>query len=332
MRQAIVILSTLLLLAGCSYNKPVQSQGYFTIEGVSHSFSSIRIDHVGYVPESDSSEFILRLTAYPGTFSMDTVKHKGYGTVFRLFFVADDCDLFAGDDSKVLFHDSLSQVVTIAENGDTTAVIPITAASVAVSSSEHDFLRYSFTFTSATGLSSGEYTGKHIANRLVDQPAFGTISFDTVNTALSTCKIYNWEHLFSPEYSYYELIFYSADARFSDDGRLRSGVQFSLGITSPSDLRPLDGDYSVSSNPAEVGVMYGHKLQNASWGTYWNVFYAGSSVGKANILSGTLFGFSLTDDDLSFSFDFIDQLNNPVIGSYDGKSTDIIHLSTNLNP
>lgn len=319
MRQAIVILSTLLLLAGCSYNKPVQSQGYFTIDGVTHSFSSIRIDHVGYVPESDSSEFILRLSAYPGTFTMDTANHKGYGTVLQLFFIASDCDFRIGDSSDRLFVDSLSHAVTIAESGDTTAVIPINAASVSVSPAGNDFLHYDFTLTSASGVTAGEYTGKHIANRHVNQPAAGFICFDTVNTALSTSTLYSWEHIFSPDYFYYELIFYSVDARFGDDGKLRQGVQFSLAITSSSDIRPTDGDYSVSSNPSAGSVMYGHKIQNASWGTYWNVFFAGSSIGKANILSGTLTDFTMTDDRVTFSFDFTDQLNNNVIGQYNGR-------------
>lgn len=319
MRQAIVILLALLLLSGCSYDQPVQSQGSFTIDGVTYSFSGLRVDHVGYVEGSDSSQFILRLSAFPGTMTMDTVSHKGYGIIMQLFFVASSCDFRSGDLSNRLFQDSLSHVVKIAESGDTTAVIPITDASVVVSSAENGFLHYDFILTSASGVTSGKYTGTHIANRLVDQPAFGAILFDTINSSLSSAILYRWEHLFSPELYYYEFVFYSTDSRFDDKGKLRTGMLFTLGILSSSNILPADGEYTVSSKTNTDCVMYGHKIQEASWGTCWNNFYAGSSIGKANILSGTLNDFTITDEQVTFSFDFTDQLNNAVSGFYSGS-------------
>lgn len=318
MRNLFIILLSLILFTGCAYDKPVKSQGSFTIDGVTYSFSSLRVDHVGYVPGSDSSQFILRLTGYPGTFSMDTLSHKGYGTVLQLFFIASDRDFYPGDCSTHLFPDSLSHMVTINQDGDTTALIPISDASVTVSSADNDFLSYDFSLTSLSGVTTGFFSGKHLFNQLVDQPAYGAIAFDTINTSLSSALLFRWEHLFSPDYFYYEIIFYSANSRFKDDGSLRQGVQFSLGLVSSSDLLPLDGDYVVSLDPTPGSVMYGHKVQNAHWGTYWNVFYAGSSVGKANILSGDLLGFRLEGDNVSFTFSFIDQLDDTVIGYYDG--------------
>lgn len=318
MKRSAIIIAAVLLLAGCKTVEPIESKGSYTIDGVTYSFTSLRVDHVGYVSGSDSTRFILRLTGFPGTFKMDTVSHKGYGTVIQLFVIADRCELYPGDETVEVSKDFVSHVVTIEENGDTSKFIPVTGATVRVSGADNNFYRYDLTLTDANGQTTGEYTGKHVVNRLVDQPVCGRLVFDTIDTRLASAVMYDWGHLFSADFNYQEIIFYSTNSRFNDDGKLRQGVQFSVGFMSSGENRPPDGNYSVSVTLASGNVMYGHKVQDVNWGTYWTVYYSSSSVGKANVLSGDLKDLVMTDKKASFSFDFKDQLNNDVTGYFEG--------------
>ena len=316
MPRILIILTLTILLASCTTKEPVASYGSFTLDGTTYSFTSLRVDHVGY-EHGDSSRFILRLTAYPGTFKCDTVKYSGYGTLLRLFLVATSYDLPVGSRSTALSADSLSYAITITSEGDTTMLTPILDATVAVSAAENDFQTYTLSLTTAAGTSSGSYTGKHTLNCIVDKPACGWIAFDTINANLAAATLYSWGELLSPGTNYYEIIAYSTDARFNDNGKLRSGLQFSLGIMSATDSYPADGTYVVSTDYSPGSVIYGHKIGNANWGTYWAVFSSSSAIGKANILSGTLTTFALQNY-ASFTFDFTDQLGNTVQASYSG--------------
>ena len=108
-------------------------------------------------------------------------------------------------------------------------------------------------------------------------------------------------------------------ARFSDNGTITQGVQFVLGFHSFQQNYPAVGTYPVALEPKEQTLLYGHRNGSVSWGSYWQTFYAGSVVGKANILSDTLSVLRWDSDTLSMTFSLKDQLGNTLQGSYCGR-------------
>ena len=125
--------------------------------------------------------------------------------------------------------------------------------------------------------------------------------------------------MFTENSNYFEFTFYSTAARFADAGKIKSGVQFVVGVHDAQEEYPTAGDYSVSMKADDtMSVLYGHKLKNTAWGTYWQMFYNGSSVGKANVVAGSAQIISIDDESLNMTFTFDDQLGNEVVGSYKG--------------
>jgi hypothetical protein len=129
----------------------------------------------------------------------------------------------------------------------------------------------------------------------------------------------NWGHLFSENSNYFEFSFYSTAARFSDAGKIKSGVQFVVGVHDMQEEHPIAGDYLVSVRADDTpSIYYGHKLKNTAWGTYWQMFYNSSAIGKANVVEGSAEIISIDDKSLNMTFEFVDQLGNGVVGSYEG--------------
>lgn len=317
MKRIVVILLALAALIACRPDlKPVAS-GCFALQGSDYPIKQLRSDFVGY-HTADSSEFVLRLTAYPATMQVDTSSIKGYGTAIRLYMLADDADLSPGADLRFC-SDSLSLIIVIAESGDTTAMIPVTAASVTVSRpDDNGFMTYTFVLETAEGPVEGSFTGNHIMNSTADMPSFGRLAFDTINLRLQRGSLYNWGHLLSDRLYYYELMFFSTDARFGDDGKIRSGLQFALGINSEDPDFPFGGSYTVADSAEPNTLFYGHRMGNVGWGSYWQMWRASSVVGKANILEGTMEVTRLNDEHLECTFLFTDQLGQEVRGNYAG--------------
>ena len=75
---------------------------------------------------------------------------------------------------------------------------------------------------------------------------------------------------------------------------------------------------SINSHKVDTSVYYGHKLKNTAWGTYWQVFYNSSAIGKANVVEGSAEIISIDDKSLNMTFEFVDQLGDKVVGSYEG--------------
>lgn len=317
MKRFLFLLLVVLALVCCKREIPVSAHGSFSIDGTEYPISALRVDHVGYA-SADSSLFVLRVTASPATLEFDTALHRGYGTAVILYFTAQDNDIKAGEE-LVFCPDSLSVLLTVGDAGDTVALRPISSGRMTVGEGPNDFLDFAISFTTADGAyAEGSFLGNYTVNYTVDQPYYGHLSFDTIDCRLARPVLRNWGHLFNAECNYYELMFFSADARFNDQGKIRAGVQFAVGINSEDDLRPTGGDYPVLTDYSPHSLLYGVKTGNSAWGTYWQVFLSGSVRGKANILDGNLAVTRLLDDYLSCTFQLTDQLGNTVVGSYDG--------------
>jgi len=82
---------------------------------------------------------------------------------------------------------------------------------------------------------------------------------------------------------------------------------------------PAVGSYPIALQAKEATAYFGHRDGSVNWGTYWQTFYSGSVVGKANILADTINILRWDADTLSMTFSLKDQLGNTVQGNYNGR-------------
>ncbi len=286
----------------------INISGFFTISSSSYSLTSASVIHEGYA-DTDSTQFLLHAT------------FSGYQGSIHLFLLAPDNDFRTAITYDRISTDTASYVL-LPDSPDT---IRITSASLTVDSVDDaiakgkNWLSYHFTLTVEGETANGQFTGPHTVNYTVDQPSFGSLCFDTIATGLARPTLYRWNHFFCDFSNYFELKFYSSMARFSDNGTITQGVQFVLGFHSFQQNYPAVGTYPVALEPKEQTLLYGHRNGSVSWGSYWQTFYAGSVVGKANILSDTLSVLRWDSDTLSMTFSLKDQLGNTLQGSYCGR-------------
>lgn len=320
----------LLILAMFSCKKKQENiaiSGSYTLEGTSYSLTALRIVHVGYDATLPTPGDTSAIEPYDSTRFILRADFSGYQGNVLLYFIAPDNDFRVGTTYDCLCADSLSCII-LTTDGDTTRR-NILSATLDVDSiddqeaSGKNWLSYHFSL-SVEGSSSpvqveGRFTGPHTVNYTVDQPSYGTLSFDTITTGLARPSLYRWNHLFCDDSNYFELKFYSCGARFSDNGIISQGVQFVIGLHSFQQNFPAAGDYPVSMEAEEATAFFGHKDGSVNWGTYWQVFYSNAVIGKANILSDTLHIHNCTSDSISLSFSLNDQLGNTVIGNYSGR-------------
>ncbi len=320
----------LLILAMFSCKKKQESiaiSGSFALEGTSYSLTSLRIDHVGYAATWPTPGDTSAIEPYDSARFILCAHFSGYQGNVVLYLVAPDNDFLVGTTYDCLYGDSLS-CITLTTNGDTTQRSVLSATLNVDSIDDHEasgknWLSYHFSLmvegSSSPVQVSGQFVGPRTVNYTVDQPSYGVISFDTITAGLARPSLYRWNHLFCDDSNYFELKFYSNEARFSDNGNISHGVQFVIGIHSFQQNFPAAGDYPVSMEAEEATAFFGHKDGSVNWGTYWQVFYNNSVIGKANILSDTLHIHSCTTDSISLSFSFNDQLGNIVAGNYSGR-------------
>ncbi len=298
----------MILLFSCKPSQEdIKIAGSISLNGTSYPLTSARVIHVGYA-DADSTQFILHTT------------FAGYQSTINLFLIAPDNDFLTSITYDRLATDTISYIALI-ESNDT---LRITAASVTVDSLDDatargkNWLRYTIHLTVDDATADGSFTGPHTINYTVDQPSGGNISFDTISVGLARPTLYRWNHFFCDFSNYFELKFYSSNARFSDNGNISQGLQFVLGFHSFQQNYPAVASYPVALEPAEQTLLYGHREGSVNWGTYWQTFYAGSVIGKANILTDTAYVLHWDADSLSLLFTMKDQLGNDVIGSYSG--------------
>lgn len=323
-RRLLYLALVVLSLAACKRDEPKPvSSGTFTYKGEKYGISMVRVEHADYDAEG---RFVLRLTAYPGTYRINEKTTSGYGNVLNIYCVADANDFAPGVYSLAETDTLVSTLTHYPNTADNNAAHDTVAHLVAggeleVSDTDTDrFMKYSFRLVDAGGDSiTGTYTGSHVHNRVAVQPVYGQLVFDTVRCSLAAPSVIRWGKVFC-SINYSEIVFYAADARFTDAGALSSGIQFAVGIQTDSTSSEITvGTYPVSTDYyTENATLYGHKVRNTSWGTYWQMMRSGSSVGRANILGGKAVIKEIADGTLTAEFQFTDQLKNTVSASYSG--------------
>ena len=314
----IVLLLSLFLMFSCEKEKVVVQGGSFRYADTSYRIKKVKVEHEGYVED----DYVLRFLAYPATYTVSETGASGYGCVIDARFVSDAKDFEVGgayqlvsDSSFLIFYPEIPKGDTLKHD---TISYSIASGELRVDTTD-GYRRFQFALLTADGDSIvGTYLGDYTYNYVLDQKGYGELIFDTITCQLAMPVMTNWGYLFSENSNYFEFTFYSVDSRFTDAGKIQSGVQFVVGVHDMQSDRPIAREYLVSKNVDEGTIYYGHKLKNTAWGTYWQMFYSGSAVGKANIVKGNAKINTIDEDTLDFTFTFVDQLGNEVVGSYSG--------------
>lgn len=314
-----ILIITILMLLCCSCEKELQrkQEGSFVFKDKSYYVQNVRINHFAY----EGDDCLLSLQAYPSTFRIDESGLTGYGSMLYLLFSAKDENPSVGEwqIAPSVGDTIFSHLISVPKEGVDTVIIRLASGRVVVDSIE-DFIRYKFYLQTIEGDSiTGSFEGKLIYNYSVDQLSYGSLSVDTIQTKLAQPVMWQWGNLFSSETNFFELVFYSADARFYDSGKQKDGIHFVLGFNDFQQLWPSEGIYPVGTSYSDSHILlYGHRTGSVQWGSYWQYFVTGSNRAKANILSDTTNIIKIDENNISIKFMLVDQMKNVVEGSYDG--------------
>ena len=319
LRLTIIVLLLSLFLCSCEKEKVVVQGGSFGWGESKYSIKNVKVEHVGY----ENEDYLLRFLAYSATYKVSETTTSGYGVVLDARFLSATKDFEIGGVYRLVSDSSYVIVYPEIPKGDTTyhdtLYYQLVNGELRVDSVD-GYRTFSFSLITADGDSVvGSYLGDYTYNYTLDQKGYGELAFDTISCQLAMPVMMNWGHLFSENYNYFEFTFYSTDARFADAGKIKSGVQFVVGVHNVQEEYPTAGDYSVSKKADDaMSVFYGHKLNNTAWGTYWQVFYNSSAIGKANVVEGSAKIISIDEMSINMTFSFVDQLGDEVVGKYEG--------------
>ncbi|MBO5728366.1 MAG: hypothetical protein J6R43_00845 [Paludibacteraceae bacterium] len=318
-RLTIIAILLSLFLSSCEKEKVVVQGGSFKFQESGYAIKRVKVEHVDYAGDN----YLLRFLAYPATYTVSETSTSGYGAVIDARFLSKTKDFEVGETYE-LYSDS-SRLIIYPEipKGDTTyhdtIYYHIASGELKVDTAD-GYRTFRFGLLTSDGDSiTGSYLGEYTYNYALDQRGYGELAFDTISCQLAMPMMMNWGHLFSENHNYFEFTFYSVDSRFVDVGKIKSGVQFVVGVHDMQDEYPIAGNYLVSVRADDaMSVYYGHKLKNTAWGTYWQVFYNSSAIGKANVVEGSAEIISIDEKSLNMTFTFVDQLGYEVVGYYKG--------------
>ncbi len=308
-----------LFLCSCEKEKVVAQGGSFRFQDSGYAIKRVKVEHVDYAGD----DYVLRFLAYPATYTLSETSTSGYGAVIDAYFASSTKDFEVGEMYQLISDSSRLVIYPEIPKGDTTyhdtIYYHIASGELRVDTAD-GYRTFKFDMLTADGDSIvGSYLGEYTYNYTLNQRGYGELAFDTIACQLAMPVMMNWGHLFSENSNYFEFSFYSTAARFSDAGKIKSGVQFVVGVHDMQEEHPIAGDYLVSVKADDTpSIYYGHKLKNTAWGTYWQMFYNGSAVGKANVVEGSAKIISIDEKSLNMSFTFIDQLGDEVVGYYEG--------------
>ena len=319
-RLTIIAILLSLFLCSCEKEKVVVQGGSFRFQESGYAIKRVKVEHVDYAGDN----YLLRFLAYPATYTVSETSTSGYGAVIDARFLSKTKDFEVGETYE-LYSDS-SRLIIYPEipKGDTTyhdtIYYHIASGELKVDTAE-GYRTFRFGLLTSDGDSiTGSYLGEYTYNYALDQRGYGELVFDTISCQLAMPVMMNWGHLFGENNNYFEFTFYSTDSRFADGGKIKSGVQFVVGVHDMQDEYPIAGNYLVSVRADDaMSIYYGHKLKNTAWGTYWQVFYNSSAIGKANVVEGSAEIISIDDKSLNMTFTFVDQLGYEVVGRYEGS-------------
>jgi len=301
--------------------REAQSGGNILYKAENYSLKKARCSNFG--DENAVGFNTMQLFFASNSISMNEDDISGTGTVLAMatFSLSDtlqegiyNVENFAGE-KNILRDSSYLQICT---KEDTVTVV-ISGGYMVVKNDLQLNKRFEFHFVTANGDSvTGNFGGAVKYNLLYNQPIVAQITVDTVDYQIQKGDFMRWGNILSSSLFYYEIYLYSADLRRTDDGKIKSGFALILGIHSTSADFPPNGVYQVSKNYEDNTLLWGTKIANGKWGTYWNLYQNGSSTASSNIQAGEI---SLQRDGNNFKIilNLKYQSTNTITGEYDNE-------------
>ena len=307
-------------VSACKRVEPqAQSGGKIVYNGESYGLKNVRCSNFG--DENSVGFNTMNLYFASNSISMNEDNISGTGTVLALatFSLSDTLpegiyyiENFEGE-KNILSEISYLKIST----KEDTVTVAISSGYMEVINDSKLSKRFEFHFVAENGDSiTGYFAGAVKYNLLYDQPTVAQISVDTVVYQIQKGDFVSWGKLLNDSLCYYEIYFYSTDLRRTDEGKIKSGFALIVGIHSLSSTFPQNGTYQVSRHFEDNTLLWGTKIGNGKWGTYWNLYKNGSSETNANVVLGEI-SFEKLEDNFKIILNLKDQNQNLIVGEYD---------------
>jgi len=325
-----ILFLTLLIVCFAACNKvikPAQSGGKIVYNGENYGLKNARCSNFG--DENGIGLKTMNLYFASNSINMSEDGISGTGTILALamFSLSDTLpegiyyvENYIGE-NNILTDNSY---LTISSKTDTLTLV-ISGGYMIVKNDLELNKRFEFHFVAENGDSvTGNYAGAVRYNLLYNQPTVAQISVDTVDYQIQKGDFVRWGKLLDNSLYYYEIYFYSTDLRRTDAGKIKSGFVLILGINSTSADFPPNGTYKISKNYENNTLLWGTKIGEGKWGTYWNLYKNGSSSASSNVYAGEIL-FERTENNSSSPFqvkiilNLKDQAQNLITGEYNNE-------------
>ena len=322
MKNILFISLIIMCFSACKKVEPqAQSGGKIVYNGENYGLKNVRCSNFG--DENGVGLNTMNLYFASNSISMNEDGISGTGTILALATFSFSDTLPEGiyyiensiGEKNIFLDDSYLQIRT----KEDTLTIAISGGYMEVKNDAELNKRFEFHFVAENGDSvTGNFAGAVRYNLLYDQPAVAQIRVDTIDYDIQKGDFMCWGKLLDNSFYYYEIYFYSADLRYTDAGKIKSGFVLIIGMHSTKADFPQNGTYQVSRNYENNTLLWGTKIGQGKWGTYWNLYQNGSSSTNANVLSGEI-SFEKLEDNFKIILNLKDQNQNLIVGEYDYK-------------
>jgi len=319
-----ILFITLLTVCVCAcknVEKQAISGGKIVYNAQSYGLKNARCSNFG--DENDIGLNTVNLFFASNSITMNEDTIYGTGTILSLatFSLSDTLPtgIYNIEDFKneknILPENSYLKIIT----KEDTLTVAISGGYMLVSNDLQLNKRFEFHFVAANGDSiTGNFAGAVQYNLLYDQPAVAIISVDNTDYQIQKGDFVRWGELLDKSLFYYEIYFYSADLRRTDAGKIKSGFVLTLGMNSTAPDFPPNGTYNVSRNIEDNTLLWGTKIGDGKWGTYWNLYQNGTSASNSNIFTGDI-SFEKNENNFKIVLNLKDLNGKMITGEYDNE-------------
>ena len=318
----LLILSIILIFSSCKKTeKQILSGGKIVYNAENYILKKARCANSG--DENSVGLNTMNLFFASSSIKMDEDGISGTGIVLALttFSLSDtlqegvyNIENFVSE-KNILSDSSYFKIIT----KEDTLTVKISGGYMEIKNDLELKKRFEFHFISENGDSvTGYFAGAVPYNLMFDQPAVAQIMVDAVEYQIQKGDFVRWGKLLTDTLFYYEIYFYSTNLRRTDAGKIKNGFMLILGMHSLTDNYPTNGTYRVSRNFENNTLLWGTKIGNGRWGTYWNLYRNGSSTATSNIFTGEI-EFEKSENNFKIRLNLKDQNNNIISGEYDNE-------------
>jgi hypothetical protein len=300
--------------------KQISSGGKIIYNAENYALKNARCSNFGSESTSGLNAMNLFFAAHSITMNEDAISGTGAILAISTFSLSDtlpdgiyNVEDFVSE-KNILKESSFFKIIS----KDDTLTVKISSGYMLIQNAPLLNKRFEFHFVTENGDSiTGDFMGTVIYNSLYDKPAVAQFSVDTIDYQIQKGDFVSWGKLFSDSLFYYEIYFYSTNFRRTDAGKIKSGFVLTLGFNSLSENFPPNGTYAVSRKIENNTLLWGTKIANGRWGSYWNLYKNASVTANFNILSGNI-TFEKRENNFKIVLNLKDQ-NNSILGEYNNE-------------